>query len=130
MKQDEAGRRLAWYLNRGVQDLKPDTLARLKAAREGALLRVDGHQEELSLAGLAGAGMPGQGYGRRGAPRRPMRLSLAVLVIAAVMVAFTVWLQTTAEPDVGALDAQLLGGDLPLHAYTHEDFQTWLQESH
>ena len=124
MDETEVGKKIAQQLSRSARDLPPATLARLKVARGEAMNRyrlrpqaVPAHALDLSarLSHLM--------------PQNPrLRLGLGILVLVGAMVSATFWQQSNqSEPE--SVDAALLSGELPLHAFTHQDFQSWLKES-
>jgi hypothetical protein len=124
MNETELGKKIAQELNRSTRELDPATLARLKAARTEAMNRyrlrpqvVPAHA--LNLPARLSHLMPQN-------PR--LRLGLGILVLVGAMVSATFWQQST-QSDTDSVDAELLSGELPLRAFTHQDFQSWLKES-
>ncbi len=111
-------------LDEGLKNLDPAVGARLEQARERALAR---HRTTEPAVDLAGAGR-GRGLGLPGhSPWRLWRSASVVAVALAVAVVF--WSQRESPLDPGELDAALLSGDLPVRAYLHPQFPSWLQHS-
>ena len=119
-------------LDSGLQ-LRPETAARLKIARERALER-HGMARRGAAAVTAGRDATAR-LGRIGGPWAQVGLSVACLLAALVGVHY--WHETHQATLAAAqltqelveVDTQVLTGDLPIKAYLDEDFQTWLKQS-
>jgi hypothetical protein len=113
--------------------LAPETVARLKVARERALER-----HGLARSGVAwvtaGRGATAR-LGRIGGSWAQVGLSVACLLVALVGVHY--WQESHQAALASAqiaeelveVDSQVLTGDLPIKAYLDEDFQSWLKQS-
>lgn len=119
-------------LDSGLQ-LRPETAARLKIARERALER-HGMARGGAAAVIAGRDATAR-LGRIGGSWAQVGLSVACLLVALVGVHY--WQETHQAALAAAqltqelveVDTQVLTGDLPIKAYLDEDFQTWLKQS-
>ena len=119
-------------LDSGLQ-LRPETAARLKIARERALER-HGMARRGAAAVIAGRGATAR-LERIGGSWAQVGLSIACLLVALVGVHY--WQETHQAALAAAqltqelveVDTQVLTGDLPIKAYLDEDFQTWLKQS-
>jgi Protein of unknown function (DUF3619) len=119
-------------LDAGLQ-LRPETAARLKVARERALER-----HGMARSG-AGAVVDARGtsarLGRPGGSWAQIGLSVACLLVALVGVHY--WQESRQAALAAAqiteelveVDTQVLTGDLPIKAYLDEDFHSWLKQS-
>lgn len=138
MKDAEFGRRVAQRLNQSLRDIDQTTLDRLQEARQRALAHPIVTQAQWNTAGGSarqggsnGGGTASAGrYGGRSSAHHTTRwLGVAAITVIAAMAGISYWQQSQRDVDQGALDAAMLSGELPLHAFTHSDFKTWLNES-
>ncbi|MGQ0578096.1 MAG: DUF3619 family protein [Betaproteobacteria bacterium] len=124
MNENDLARRIVALLDRGLAELPASTMQKLAAARAAALARVrpgNSSPAQSRVERLLGS----QGL-RRGLA---MRLVLPAAIIIASLGGLIYW-QTSSHYDE-ELDAGLLAGELPLHAYIDPGFDTWLtQASH
>ncbi|HTO51598.1 MAG TPA: DUF3619 family protein [Burkholderiales bacterium] len=131
MNESELARTVKRALDTGL-GLSPETVARLKVARERALER---HRVPVGEAVLAGAGRGGAAIGS------PRYFLTRILLPAAFLVAAAIGLQQWQEAqraanqlaqriaEIEEVDSGLLTGDLPIKAYLDEDFQAWLKRT-
>ena len=109
-------------LNRGLHDLRPETLDRLAAAREAALT----HQKETRTNSvLASAGnLFSFNFG-------DFRVSqvLAALVLFFCALFSTYWIGDQHVQELGDIDSALLSDELPIGAFTDKGFAAWLKSS-
>ncbi|NCP40256.1 MAG: DUF3619 family protein [Rhodoferax sp.] len=131
---DAAGERLAQILLRSVDTLDPNTLQRLRAAREQAV-----EQHRMALVHVAQTGMSMAGHGSVGRvdsedPRVPVwqRLSSVGMLIALLL---GLWLIDTIQnenslQDAAEVDRVLLIDDLPPAAYLDPGFKYFLKLSY
>ena len=121
MNELEFAKKVAWQLNRSTQQLDAGPLARLKAARERAL---EAYRSEPVLAHVGGS--TGESWGDRllHHPRLAWGGFAALLALA---IGINFWQET--ERESSPIDAQILASDLPLHSFTHQDFDAWLRDN-
>ena len=122
MNENEIGARIAARLDQGLADLPASTVKRLQAAR---LAAVAAYRPERPLWGHSRAGdaLSSWGLGRG----LTMRLMLPAAIVLASLTGLIYW-QTSSHHEE-ELDAGLLAGELPIHAYTDPGFETWLKHS-
>lgn len=123
MNERDLARRLTRQLNLGLSEMDGDTAARLKAARQRALDNFKARQPVFGLAWAA----HGSARNRFLQHRRWLPLAALLLGLLAVNLLQTSPRQGPETAD--EIDAALLAGDLPLHAYTDARFGTWLKSS-
>jgi hypothetical protein len=131
MNEEQVGRRVAWHLDRGLDQLDQSTLNALAAARHAALARRSAYEHELSPS------IETAGRGSVGSPTRRTRVRWWVPAAAvALAVAALVYMQTMNQQsmfvpnhEVGAVDAGLLADDLPIGAYLDKGFDAWLEDT-
>jgi hypothetical protein len=131
MSEEQFGRRVAWHLDRGLDQLDQGTLNALAAARHTVLSRRPERQRNLAPAMAAlGRGTVSSG-GRHARGRWWIPAGVVALAVAAL-----VYLQTlnqhsmfTPNHELGAIDAGLLADDLPIGAYLDKGFDAWLEDT-
>ena len=119
MNENDLARRIVAHLDRGLAELPTSTVRKLEAARTAALARYrSGHvsRSRSWVDGLLGILGLRQGLG--------LRLVLPVVIVIASITGLVFW-QTSSRYEE-ELDAGLLAGELPLHAYIDPGFDTWL----
>lgn len=119
MNETDLARRIVAQLDRSLAELPISTAQKLEAARAAALARY-----------RAGNSSPGQSWAHRLLGSQGLRHGLAmrlVLPVAIVIASLTglIYWQTSSHYEE-ELDAGLLAGELPLHAYIDPGFDTWL----
>jgi hypothetical protein len=108
------------HLNRGLHELRPETIARLAVARERALER---QKIRVSQSVLASAG----GYFQYHFDNYRLKQIVASIALLVAVVSSTLWLADQRVKELGAIDSALLANDLPLAAFTDKGFDTWLK---
>jgi hypothetical protein len=119
VNEDDLAGRIVAKLDRSLAELPTATARRLEAARATALARYrpgNSSPGQFWLVRLLGD----QGL-RRGLA---MRLVLPAAIVIASLTGLIYW-QTSSHYEE-ELDAGLLAGELPLHAYIDPGFDTWL----
>jgi hypothetical protein len=131
MSEDQFGRRIAWHLDRGLDQLDQGTLNALAAARHAALAGRPAYGSSRMPAIAA----PGRGTVSSGNRRTRLRWWIPASAVA-FAVAALVYVQTlnqhamfTPNHELGALDARLLADDLPIDAYLDKGFDAWLEDT-
>jgi hypothetical protein len=121
MNEQQIAYRIKQLLNRGL-DLDAGKLARLKAAREAALVR---QRVESRVPVLAWADNV---IGKSGGPSALFpRLLLPMAVLILGLIAINQWRDTQVAAEIEEIDAAVLTGDLPLDAYLDKGFDAWLK---
>jgi hypothetical protein len=131
MSEEQFGRRVAWHLDRGLDQLDQSTLNALAAARHAALSGRPAYQRRSEPV------MEAAGRGTLSSANRRTRVRWWVPAGAvALAVAALVYVQTlnqhsmfTPNHELGALDAGLLADDLPIGAYLDKGFDAWLEDT-
>ena len=121
MNELDFAKKVAQQLNRSAHNLDQVPLARLKAARERAM---EAYRSEPVLAHADGSA-GGKWSDRLFHNPRLVWGGLAALLALAVGLNF--WQET--EHEKSPIDAQILASDLPLHAFTQQDFDAWLKNN-
>jgi hypothetical protein len=119
MNENDLARRIVAHLDRSLAELPTSTVQKLEAARAAALGRYRSgnfSRRRSWLDGLPGILRLRQGLG--------LRLILPVAIVIASVTGLVFW-QTSIRYEE-ELDAGLLAGELPLHAYIDPGFDTWL----
>jgi len=121
MNEQQIAYRIKQLLNRGL-DLDAGKLARLKAAREAALVR---QRIESRVPVWAWADNV---IGKSGGPSALLpRLLLPMAVLILGLIAINQWRDTQVAAEIEEIDAAVLTGDLPLDAYLDKGFDAWLK---
>ena len=121
MKDHELVKKVIRHLDGGLSLLNQGTLNQLKSARKQAL---NHHHTHKPVFGLAWAGHFSSGHGGHGS-----RFWLPTIALILALAGMLYWQDTQQNGDAVEIDAALLAGDLPLHAYFDEDFDAWLESS-
>lgn len=119
MNENDLARRIVAHLDRNLDELPSSTLGRLQAARLSALERAG------SARGRTGAGALLLGRGTR---PLALRLALPLAIVIASITGLLFW-QMQSAPHEDELDASLLAGELPIHAYIDPGFDAWLRDT-
>jgi hypothetical protein len=116
MNENDLARRIVAQLDRSLAELPNSSVRKLEAARATALARVR----------TASALQPSSWVERIEGLRRglAMRLILPVAIVIASLAGLIYWQTSSHYED--ELEAGLLAGELPLHAYIDPGFDTWL----
>lgn len=131
MNELELSHKIKERLDEGLA-LAPETLERLRAARERALSR----QRAAVSAGALVANGPGTVARTGGWLHALTHYVVPALMLAAALFGLNAWQQAQREAllavdpqaaEIAAIDAAVLKSDLPLDAYLDKGFQAWLQ---
>jgi hypothetical protein len=120
MNENDLARRIVEHLDDTLGHLPAGTAEKLQAARMSALARARGGSAAARSPVLA---LIGWGSGRALA----MRLVLPVAIVIASLTGLLYWQMSPSHED--ELEAGLLAGELPIHAYIDPGFETWLQDA-
>jgi hypothetical protein len=121
MNEKDLARKITEHLDQGLKRLDSGTLSQLRAARQHAL---EASTKPHRVLGLAWAGGKAEGHG--GYFRYRVWLPLTALMLGLF---FIFWQNFPQNNDVAEIDVHLLAGDLPIHAYLDDGFDTWLEGS-
>jgi hypothetical protein len=123
MNQHDWAKRIADHLDRGLDELPPRTLYRLRLAREKALSRR--RDSDMPDTALAPDSTP-----TMGAPLLSRRVLVPLFVLILALTGLVMWqqhaIQNTSRVDLAELDAQVLSDELPVTAYLDQGFEVWL----
>jgi hypothetical protein len=132
MNELQFPRQIKARLDEGLA-LSPETLERLRAARERAIAK-QRVREFASGAVAAGA----HAAARTGGPAQiAVRYLLPALILVSAFFGFNAWQQAQHEAllavdpqteEAAQADAAVLKSDLPIDAYLDKGFQAWLQQ--
>jgi len=123
MNEQQIAYRIKQLLNRGL-DLDAGKLARLKAAREAALVRQRVGSRVRVWAWADNV------IGKSGGPSALIpRLLLPMAVLILGLIATNQWRDTQVAAEIEEIDAGVLTSDLPLDAYLDKGFDAWLKRS-
>lgn len=117
MNEDDLARRVVTHLDRGLSALPAGTASKLQSVRLAALSR-----SRPATPGIAGTL---QSWIFGGSPA--LRLGLPAAVVVASLTGLLYWQTSSHHED--ELDAGLLAGELPIHAYTDPGFDAWLRHT-
>jgi hypothetical protein len=119
MNEDDLARRIVGHLDRNLGNLPSGVAAKLQAARLSALAHSrDGVPGRAGAATLSGWAL---GHGLT------MRVVLPVAIVIASVTGLVFWQLSPAHED--EVEAGLLAGELPIHAYIDPGFESWLQNA-
>ncbi len=122
MNEQHFAYKVRQHLNRGLHDLRPETLDRLAAARNAALA----HQKQpVTNPILATAGSI---FSFRFDSLRFSQL-LAALALLACALYSTYWIADRNVQEMGAIDSAILSDELPIGAFTDKGFAAWLNST-
>ena len=106
-------------LNRGLHDLRPETLERLAAAREGAL---GAQRQTVTRPVLASAGT----FFSFPVGNLHIRQILAALALLLCTLYSLYWVADQRVQELGDIDSAILSDELPIGAFTDKGFAAWL----
>ena len=123
MNEQQIAYRIKQLLNRGL-DLDAGKLARLKAAREAALVRQRVGSRVPLLAWADNA------IGKSGGPSALIpRVLLPMAVLILGLIAVNQWRDSQLAAEIEEIDTAVLTSDLPIDAYLDKGFDAWLKRS-
>lgn len=112
-------RKIRKVLDRGMDDLAPEVLGRLHAARQKALER-----QKVAIGGLQFASH----FATFGLPAYARTLVAAFALLTGVILTYY-WNSMEQAAENAEVDSALLSDELPPAAYLDKGFQTWLERS-
>ena len=114
--------KLRQHLNRGLHELRPETVDRLAAARKNALA----HQKQtVSQSILATAG----GFAHHHFQHWHVKQAIAAFLLLLCVVFSTYWMTDRRIAEISDIDSALLANELPIRAFTDSGFGTWLNHA-
>ena len=122
MNEDEVAGRIVTRLDRDLANLPLPTVQKLQAARLAAVAACRADKPVREHAGtehVLSEWLWGRG--------RATRWALPAAVVVASLTGLIYWQMSNHHEE--ELDAGLLAGELPIHAYTDPGFETWLKHS-
>ena len=122
MNEIEIAKKITQTLDYGVSRMDEANIAKLRTARQKAMAN---YREPINVMGLVT--VSGQTLNLSSWMTKPL-FWLPILAIAAAAVAYNS-MDDDIVDDSGALDAQLLTGELPINAFLDKDFQSWVKDS-
>ena len=122
MNEKDIAKKITQALDFGVSRMEEAKLAKLRAARVKAMAN---YREPINIMGMVT--VSGHTFDMSNWARKPL-LWLPVLAIAVAAVAYNA-MDDDIVDETGALDAQLLTGELPINAFLDQDFQSWVKDS-
>jgi hypothetical protein len=123
MNEREFAKKVTMNLNWGLTQIDGDKLAKLRVAREKAMVN---YAEPVAVATLATTS--GQTVNMSSWVRKPL-FWLPVLAVVALAITYNAADENIADDVGGELDAKLLTGELPINAFLDKDFGSWVKES-
>jgi len=120
MNEEHFAYKVRQHLNRGLQELSPETLERLTAVRQEAL---SCQKQTASQSVLATAGSFVQYH----YDNLRIKQVLTALALFLCVVFSTYWMAERNVDELGAIDSALLADDLPIGAFTDRGFDAWLK---
>ena len=109
-------------LNRGLHDLRPETLERLAAARNAAL---DAQKQTVTHPVLASAGT----FFSFSVDNLHIRQILAALALLLCALYSIYWVADQRVQELGDIDSAILSDELPIGAFTDKGFAAWLDST-
>ena len=109
-------------LNRGLHDLRPETLERLAAAREAAL---GAQKQTVAHTVLASAGT----FFSFSVDNLHIRQVLAALALLLCALYSIYWVADQRVQELGDIDSAILSDELPIGAFTDKGFAAWLDST-
>ena len=109
-------------LNRGLHDLRPETLERLAAARNAAL---GAQNQTVTHPVLASAGT----FFSFSVDNLHIRQILAALALLLCTLYSLYWVADQRVQELGDIDSAILSDELPIGAFTDKGFAAWLDST-
>ena len=122
MNEEYFGYKIRQHLNRGLHQLRPETAARLAAAREAAMAC---QRQAVSQSLLATVG----GFVQSQFDNLRLRQLITALALFVGVVFSAYWVADQRVAELGAIDSALLADDLPISAFTDKGFDAWLKRA-
>jgi predicted signal transduction protein with EAL and GGDEF domain len=122
MNEQHFAYKLRQHLNRGLHEIRPDTLDRLAAARQAALAR---QKQAVTHPVLAAAGNLFPFHSFR---FNDLWFNQTLAAIALILCALysTFWVTNQRAQELGNIDSAILSDELPIGAFTDKGFAAWL----
>ncbi|MES2356043.1 MAG: DUF3619 family protein [Pseudomonadota bacterium] len=125
MNEKEFGEKVASLLQSSLDNVDDATSAKLKSVRRAALARFE-EKAHVTSTSWAFAGPLGERVGNLFSHRPLLWAPLIAALLALGITGYIqYWQNLQSESD--DVDALLLSGELPVHAYIDKDFDTWLK---
>ena len=122
MNDEYFGYKIRQHLNRGLHELRPETTARLAAARESALAC---QRQTVSQSVLATVG----GFVQSQFDNLRVKQLLAALALLVGVVFSAYWVADERVTELGEIDSALLADELPISAFTDQGVDAWLKRA-
>jgi len=122
MNEQHFAYKVRQHLNRGVHDLRPDTLDRLAAARAVAL----SHQKQAATSPVLAAVGNLFSIDTFSSRLSQVLAGLALLLCASYS---TYWVADQQVKELGDIDSAILSDELPIGAFTDKGFAAWLRST-
>ena len=122
MNEQHFAYKVRQHLNRGLHDLRPETLDRLASARK---IAVAAQKQAVVHPVLATAGS----LFSFGIGETRIRQILAGLALLFCAVYSTYWVADQRVQELGDIDSAILSDELPIGAFTDKGFAAWLNSS-
>ena len=119
MNEQHFAYKVRQHLNRGLHDLRPDTLDRLAAARKAALAR-----QQLAVAHPVLAVASNLFSFRFIDFRFSQTVAALALLLCAIFSTF--WIADQRVQELGDIDSAILSDELPIGAFIDKGFAAWL----
>ena len=119
MNEQHFAYKVRQHLNRGLHDLRPDTLDRLALARQAALA----HQKQTVAHSILAAA--GNLFSFRFNSFHYSQALLAVIILLGVLFSSS-WVADQRAQELGDIDSAILSDELPIGAFTDKGFAAWL----
>lgn len=131
MNEEHVGRRAAWHLDRGLDQLDQGTVSALAAARRAALSRMPVSESRSAPVMMLAGNRPARSGTRRTHARWWLPVGAVAAAVAALLYVQTMNQSPALSPnyELGALDAGLLADELPIGAYLDKGFDAWLDDT-
>ena len=119
MNEQHFAYKVRQHLNRGLHDLRPETLDRLAVARNAALAL---QKQPVTNPILATAGS----VFSFSFDSLRFNQFLAALAVLACALYSTYWIADRNVQEMGVIDSAILSDELPIGAFTDKGFAAWL----
>lgn len=122
MNEQHFAYKVRQHLNRGLHDLRPDTIERLAAAREAALV----HRKQTATHPVLASAGSFFSFRFEGLHFSQIVAGVALL-LCSVFSAF--WVADQRVQELGDIDSAILSDELPIGAFTDKGFAAWLNSN-